>query len=319
MTTWIIKSAPDDTQSPTFMPLICSVIDGFHVTFPDGYEEIFNSTLFGSEPFRNFKEFQVFLKDSVQRQIGGTSLDHFKRARDGEYHFPADLQERILGGGKPHAFDNFYVFFIIKLKQRLARQQCSLVETHGHRGHHTGEAHREHRGHHTGEAHRAEERPSVWYVRGDDGTLIPFDEETNTQINLCVDFKQKDVLKKIGKFNYLIDPTAKTQLNLQTGTIRDIVEKKLETRPVKKWHYINDRGIKIPFSEEDNRKIEAGKLSGVNPRLHGYDLYLDGSFQVNTDGETQQLIYEGGNKKTKRKTKRNKRRRSIYVSTRHSV
>jgi len=175
--------------------------------------------------------------------------------------------------------------FIDNLKKRFAGQTC-VVETH-----------------------RAE-RPSVWHYTDDTGKLIPYDEETNNEINLCLKFDQPPIFKQIGKFEYLIDPRAKTQFNVDTRTTRAI--KQLETRPsVKRWYYIND-GKKTPFSEEDNRTIKSVK-SGDNPRLNGYELYLDGLFQVNDDGDTQQLVYEGGNKK-KRKTKR---RRSIYNKSRH--
>jgi hypothetical protein len=292
---WPILDQKESTQSNTFMPWICSVIDEYKVTFPDGYKELFDSTLSEYKritgdrlPFDNFGQFQHFLKKSVTTQIGEPTSRNFKVLQDGPYHLRGTLQEKIVGG-TPHAFDGFFGMFIDNLKKRFTGQTC-VVETH-----------------------RAEERPSVWHYTDNAGKLIPFDEETNTEINLCVERDLPPIFKKIGKFEYLIDPRAKTQLNFQTRTERAI--KQLETRPsVKRWYYINDEGEKTPFSEEDNRTIKSVK-SGDNPRLNGYELYLDGLFQVNAVGDTQQLVYEGGNKK--RKTKRNKRRRSIYNKSRH--
>ena len=146
---------------------------------------------------------------------------------------------------------------------------------------------------------------------------MPFDEETNAQINLCLEFDQPPIYKTIGSYDYLIDPRAKTQVNLTTGTLpRPIVKKQLQTRPnvkERRWYYIDDHGKKTAFSDEDNRKIKAGKSHGYNPIINGYNLNLDGLFQVDKDGNTQMLVYEGG----KTKNKKTKRRRSLCKYTRH--
>lgn len=231
MTTWIIKGTTEDTQSSTFMPLICSVIDGFHVTFPDGYKAIFNSLCGPRLPFSNFKGFQSFLRRSVQEQIGGTSVTDFNNAKDHHpYHFPADLQERILGGGTPHALDYFYGMFIIQLKRQLPGQQCVLVETH--RGHHTGKAPR---GHHTGEAHRGAEKK--WYFINDRGEDQPYSDDDNRKIMIGESIEERYRYNPVISTGHIIDLTRKVQINKHSKTERPIVFKGGKTKKRRKTRY----------------------------------------------------------------------------------
>lgn len=336
MAEWPIISDTEYSQSSTFMPWICSVIDGFHVTFPDGYEDLFNATLSGHRvPFTTFKEFQGFLKESVKKTIGNTSSKRFISIKDGDYHLPASLQEAILHLNDPN-FVTFFTIFIGKLKKQFAGQKCVLVEHQAERGEAERlaayrasaradiEAHREAARREAAradiearrEAAHSAETSGVWHFTDVNGDLKPFDEETNEQINLCLEFDQPPIFKTIGNSDYLIDPRAKTQVNLTTKTSpRPIVKKPLQTRPSvkeRRWYYMTDTGKK-PFSDEDNRKIEAGKSHGYNPIINGYNLNLDGLFQVDQHGNTQMLVYEGG----KTKNKKTKRRRSLCKYTRH--
>jgi len=302
---WTITRNNEDTQSSTFMPLICSVIDGFQVTFPHGYEEIFNASLTG-QPFRNFKEFQVFLRKSIEKRIGKSTSEHFKLFQDHKYHLRPTLQESILGDGTPHKYDDFYGLFIIQLKRQLAGQKCILVDI-GHQAAH-GEHLASHRAAaraeieaHRREAHRAE-RPIVWHFRDDAGNLIPFDEETNTEINLCLEFDQPPIFKKIDKHEYLIDPRAKTLLNMKTGTTRPIVKDP-------RWHYIDNDGIKVPYSKHVSDDITDANTKGEAVVTPDYVIIPQTRSEVNKrTGKSRHIVYEGG---------KTKRRRSLYKRTRH--
>jgi serine/threonine protein kinase len=133
---WTILEEEEDTQSNTYMPLICSVIDTFTVEFPEGYEDFFNSTTneFETElgpaigieiPFHDFASFQAILRRNVGRVLGDTSPDTFFDHCDEEYHLDADLQTEIID-----EMDIFMNLFIPRLKERFAREKCTLVQ-HG--------------------------------------------------------------------------------------------------------------------------------------------------------------------------------------------
>jgi hypothetical protein len=127
-----------------------------------------------------------------------------------------------------------------------------------------------------------------------------------TEINLCLQFDQPPIFKKIGKYEYLIDPREKTQLNIDTDTIRDIVKDP-------RWHYIDDHGIKVPYSKHISDDITDANKRGEAVVTPDYVIIPQTRSQIKrSTGKSRPIVYEGGNKKTK-----NKRRRSLYKYTRH--
>jgi hypothetical protein len=271
------------------MPLIYSVIDGFHVTFPHGYEELFNASLTGREPFRNFKEFQAFLRRSIEKRIGKSNLKHFNIFQDKAYHLRPSLQESILGDGTPHQYDEFYGRFIVQLKRQLAGQKCVLVE----RTAHSGPSHSAH----SPPSHSAHsDHSSKWYFTEEDGSLSPFDERTNELIRLSLEYDQP-----VFTHEYMIDPRAKTQLNIETGTTRPIVKDP-------RWHYMDD-GIKVPYSKHVSDDITDANTKGEAVVTPDYVIIPQTRSQVNRrTGISRPIVYEGG---------KTKRRRSLYKRTRH--
>lgn len=138
---WIILPEEEETQSSTYMPLICSVIDTFTVHFPDGYEDFFNRTTHEFEteqgpaigvelPFHDFASFQAILRRNIGRILGDTSPDTFFDHCDEDYHLDPDLQTEIID-----ELDIFMNVFIPRLKENFAGQEYTLVQrggvTHG--------------------------------------------------------------------------------------------------------------------------------------------------------------------------------------------
>lgn len=138
---WIILPEEEDTQSSTYMPLICSVIDTFVIHFPEGYEDFFNritsefetdqGPAIGVElPFHDFASFQAILRRNVGRILGDTSPDTFFDHCDEDYHLDADLQTEIID-----EVDIFMNVFIPRVKENFAGEEYTLVQrggvTHG--------------------------------------------------------------------------------------------------------------------------------------------------------------------------------------------
>ena len=207
---WTITPEEEETQSATYMPLICSVIDGFTVTFPSSYENIFNSTVeaynydraedYGKLPFKNFKEFQAILKRNTRRIIGGSTPDHFRDATDKPYHIIPDVQTEIID-----ELDIFLRFFISNLKEFIPGERCTLtleVRADG----------------------RAEERVERWYWIDDDGSHVPYSDEINEQLNLGEEFAQP-IQATIRSTEYMIHPVERVQLNIATNKTRRIVKR----------------------------------------------------------------------------------------------
>lgn len=142
---WEITEEEEETQSSTYMPLICSVIDTFTVHFPEGYEDFFNRTTHEFEteqgpaigielPFHDFASFQAILRRNVGRILGDTSpdtfFDHCDHEKGEDYHLDPDLQTEIID-----ELDIFMNVFIPRLKENFAGQDYTLVQrggvTHG--------------------------------------------------------------------------------------------------------------------------------------------------------------------------------------------
>jgi len=138
---WPILHEEEETQSNTYMPFICSVIDTFTVHFPEGYEDFFNritnefetdqGPAIGVElPFHDFVSFQAIIRRNVGRILGDTSPDTFFDHCDEEYHLDADLQTEIID-----ELDIFMNVFIPRVKETFAGQEYTLVQrggvTHG--------------------------------------------------------------------------------------------------------------------------------------------------------------------------------------------
>jgi len=325
MAEWTITPENENSQSSTFMPLICSVIDGFHVTFPDGYERIFDSLCVHGVPFRNFKHFQEVLKESVRKTIGDTTSTRFKRLQDHPYHLQPSLQESILGDGTPHKYDGFYTFFIIQLKKNLSGKKCVVVDTgHAHEASRAEtESHRVHeRKPHRVVAHttRADRRPHrvinmKWYAMDEYGGQEDYSDEVNRQINEQIGSDNPPFMTTINGDTYLIDPNGKIEENVSTKQQRVILKKDPILSP--RWYYPDDHGNLTPYPDAINHDImKTKKGEGLLINIRGVDYFINPFTKTETNsrtGESRRIVYEGGNKKTKR----TKRRRSLYKRTRH--
>jgi hypothetical protein len=317
---WPIKSDTEYSQSSTFMPLICSVIDGFHVTFPDGYERIFDSLCVDGSPFRNFKHFQGVLKESVKKTIGNTSSKRFNDLKDGPYHLQASLQEAMIGIAKP-PITAFFVSFIGQLKSKLAGKTCVLVE---HQAAHEAasadiEAHERDRNPHRVLAHttQADRRPhrpvnSKWYAMDDYGGIEDYSDAVNSQINS--NKGNPTFMTKIHGDSYLIDTNAMMEENLSTKQQRVILK---NPRVSPRWYYQDDSGNLTPYPDHINSEImKTKKGEGLLINIHGIDYFINplSKSQMNSrTGEYRPIVYEGG----KTKNKKTKRRRSLCKYTRH--
>ena len=213
MAIWRISASEEDTQSNTYMPLICSVIDEFEVEFPEGYETLFNRTIktyndrfrsIGDLDFRDFEGFKRFLKGRVQRQIGNSSKKKFDVFCDSEYHMFPHLQTKIMEG---HVLEAFFGLFMRELRSKLSGRVCTLRLRHvahrpaAHDSAHSASAHRPashdaSRSHdssahsasaHRPSAHSQDRRPAAhvgptWHYKDDDGIFVPYSDKANAII-----------------------------------------------------------------------------------------------------------------------------------------
>ena len=196
------------SQSLTYMPLIYSVSDDFTIDFPSGYEQIFNesitaATYFGvTLSFTNFNEFQIQLKQSLNKNNGGIVGKNTRENKnlDHDYHLEAFVQDRILYGVcDKDNMDTFMQLFITKLHEKLSGEVCTIRPRVAPR-------------------QGAEDRrqPKWGVITGDH--IIPFTEDVNYKINTGQDFRQT-----INGQNYDISPSKFTQTNNQTNIIRPII------------------------------------------------------------------------------------------------
>ena len=146
MTSWPILDVTEETQSNTYMPLICSVIDGFEVVFPPRYEELFDASIrkykqfgFDKLEFENFHGFKVFLQGRVQKKIGGLTRAKFDVACDAPFHMYPHIQSSIIKGVTLEAFFGIFIHELItKMGGRGLR--CTLrVHAHSDAAAHRGE------------------------------------------------------------------------------------------------------------------------------------------------------------------------------------
>jgi hypothetical protein len=102
---WNIIKSKELTQSRTYGPLIALGIDGATVTFPEGWEEsVFNHCLkqpggkWCSPVFTNLHEFSIYVKGSLIKKFGNSSLATFLTKCDhkASLHLPSEIQETIL-------------------------------------------------------------------------------------------------------------------------------------------------------------------------------------------------------------------------------
>lgn len=249
---WPILPTEERTQSNTYMPLICSVIDGFEVTFPPGYEELFNGAIetykdfgfdsaLGKLEFEDFHSFQDFLRKRVEAEIGSLSREDFFSACDSreDYHVVPRRQTAIISGKR---LDAFFGIFINDLMTNLGdkRLSCTLMprDREAHAAH--GEA-----------AHRESPR---WYFKNDAGEDIPYSDEDNSKIMSGYENDYNPVLG-----NYTIDVRQGFQIDTQTGFERPIVlkggktktkkTKKTKTKKTKKTKTKNKRSMKKPLNK----------------------------------------------------------------------
>ena len=223
---WPILPNEERTQSNTYMPLICSVVDGFEVTFPPGYEELFNGVIekykdfgfgsaFGKLEFKDFHSFQEFLRKRVKAEIGSLSREDFFSACDSRehYHVVPSRQTAIISGSRLEAF---FGIFINDLMTNLGdkRLSCTMIPA------------RETRAAHDEAAYRESPR---WYFKNDAGEDIPYSDEDNSKI---MSGYQNDYNPDLGK--YTIDVGQGFQINTQTGIKRHIVLKGGKTKKTKK-------------------------------------------------------------------------------------
>jgi hypothetical protein len=239
---WPILPTEERTQSNTYMPLICSVIDGFEVTFPPGYEELFNGSIekykdfgfdsaFGNLEFKDFHSFQEFLRQRVKAEIGSLSREDFFSACDSRehYHVVPSRQTAIISGSRLEAF---FGIFINDLMTNLGdkRLSCTLIPAREARA-----------------AHRESPR---WYFKNDAGEDIPYSDEDNSKI---MSGYENDYNPDLGK--YTIDVRQGFQINTQTGFKIPIVLKggKTKTKKTKtkktKTKTKNKRSIKKPLNK----------------------------------------------------------------------
>jgi len=243
---WPILPTEERTQSNTYMPLICSVIDGFEVTFPPGYEELFNGviekykdfgfgTAFGKLEFKDFHSFQEFLRKRVKAEIGSLSREDFFSACDSRehYHVVPSRQTAIISGARLEAF---FRIFINDLMTNLGdkRLSCTLIPAREARAAHGEAAHRE--------------SPPRWYFKNDAGEDIPYSDEDNSKI---MSGYEQDYNPDLGK--YKIDVRQGFQINTQTGFKRPIVLKGGKTKKSKKSkrqkNQKNKRSMKKPLNK----------------------------------------------------------------------
>jgi len=321
---WPILDHREGTQSNTYIPLICSVIEGFKMDFPTGYEGEFFAAVheynrqapFIGEPpltFTNLKTFQTFLKTRVERVIGGLSIGHFFEACDHDsYHIKSHIQERIM-----HGLDGFFNIFIPKLIAfgRIHRGvTCDLSFS-------DAPAQRERKPHrvvaHTTRADRTPHRVvnSKWYAMDKYGRQEDYSDEVNRQINEQIGRDDPPFMTTIHGDTYLIDPNGKIEENVSTKQQRVILKKDPILSP--RWYYPDDYGNLTPYPDHINDEImKTKKGEGLLINIHGIDYFINtlSNSQINSrTGESRRIVYEGGNKKTKR----TKRRRSLYKYTRH--
>ena len=200
------------SQSFTYMPLIYSVSDDFTIDFPYNYEQIFNesiteATTFGARlSFRNFNEFKIQLKKSLNKNNGGIigKNNSENTNLDSNYHLKPLLQDIILYEvcDKEH-MDIFMQLFITNLYERLPPRQFCTIR------------------HRVAPSEGAEDRRQPkWGVLTDDDIIpiIPFTEDVNFKINKGNDFNQT-----INGQPYIISPSNFTQTNTNTGTVRPLI------------------------------------------------------------------------------------------------
>jgi hypothetical protein len=347
---WPVLPYEEGTQSNTYLPLICSVIDGFNVDFPYGYVDVFlKATQTYNKTglpilFHNFEEFQEYLKRRL-RVVPLNRHNFFKNCDDPDnYHVLSYVQEEIM-----EDLDGFFNLFIPMLMQ-FARDKhtlfkskadslltCILKDTH-HKDYASGEAARlaeadaadaprkaahakrleEAVAHKAASAKRLEaEREHAhgtvtdkWYAMGD-GVQEDYSDEVNRQINEHLGSDEPPFMTNINGHTYLIDTKHSTEENLKTGQTRLILKKP-------RWYYTNDLKQKIPYSDHVNDTlIDAySKREGVIETIRGKKYYIipATNSQVNMEtGKSRPIVYEGG----KTKNKKTKRRRSLCKYTRH--
>lgn len=340
LTKWPILGYLEGTQSNTYMPLICSVIDGYKVNFPIGYQFEFFAAIqeynrqapyIGEAPlkFTNLKTFQTFLKPRVERVIHGLSIGHFDEACDHRYHVRSRIQDQIM-----HGLDGFFNIFIPKLIEfgKTHSVTCDLrIDAPREDSHEEIEAHREFERRkaerlereapykaaaragieaHREAAHREHPDRTVtdkWYAMDEHGQE-DYSDEVNRQIN-AAGRDDPPFMTKIKEHTYFIDTNAMIEQNDKTKQRRLILKKP-------RWYY-KDEKKSIPFSDEDNRKIVNGLKNSRDVSLENHDVYPEAGIRVNRNNPDliDTIVYEGGKNKKKRKTKR---RRSICVSRRHA-
>jgi hypothetical protein len=313
---WPILPMEETTQSNTYLPLICSVIDGFNVDFPNGYVDVFIKAIkrykkIGPLPFDNFAEFQEYLKMRLE-YVGLSRKTFFKNCDDPDnYHVLSYVQEEIM-----EDLDGFFNLFIPMLiqfskeKHELFKSHadsiltCSLKDT-SHPNYAQGEAARfaaadaADAPRKAAHAKRLDARTRLdeWYALDEYGRKEDYSDEVNRQIN-AAGRDDPPFMTKIDGFTYLIDTNGLMEENL-AGKKRRILSKR-------KWYYIED-GRKIPYSDDINHELNVAKRNGQGVKHDDFIIPLTMS-RVDRKGNSHRIVYEGG---------KTKRRRSIYKRTRH--
>jgi hypothetical protein len=332
---WPILDRKEHTQSNTYMPLICSVMDGFEVDFPPEYPALFSKVAreynIETLPFKNFAKFQDYLKAHVKK-MGLDRSTFFDMCDDKDnYHIEAGIQEVIMKD-----LDGFFGLFISKLIQFASEKHvafkkadtmltCRLKDTL-HPDYASGEASRyaefdaaeaarkaaaHERSKAEYDAHKAAARAKPtdkWYAIDTNDIEEDYPDYVNSQINAAVDRNEPPFAITIRGVNYLIDVYNMTE---RTNDSSVPLRQRFILKKNPRWYYIEGKK-RIPFSEEDNRKIMQGS-NGVE--LVNHYVYPEEKYRINKQNLEliDPIVYEGGNKKTKR----TKRRRSLYKRTRH--
>jgi hypothetical protein len=323
---WPILNRPERTQSNTYMPLICSVMDGFEVDFPPEYPVLFSKVAreYNIEQlkFKDFAKFQAYLKAHVN-EMGLDRSTFFDMCDDtNNYHIEAGIQEVIMKD-----LDGFFGKFIPTLIQFASEKHatfkkadtmltCRLKDTQ-HKDYKLGEASRYAEFDAAEVARKAEyaaykaarAKPiDKWYAIDTDDVEEDYPDYVNSQINAAVDRDEPPFAITIRGVNYLIDVNNMTE---RTNDSSVSPRQRFILKKNPRWYYIEGKK-RIPFSEEDNRKIMQGS-DGVE--LDNHYVYPNEQYRINKQNLEliDPIVYEGGNKKTKR----TKRRRSLYKRTRH--
>lgn len=268
MATWRISASEEDTQSNTYMPLICSVIDEFEVEFPSGYETLFNRTIktyndrfrsIGDLDFRDFDEFKRFLKGRVQRQIGNSSKKKFDVFCDSEYHMFPHLQTKIMEG---HVLEAFFGLFMRELRKELSGRACTLRLRHA--------------------AHRPASHDAS--SRHDSSSAYAYRPASH-------------------------DASAHSASAHRPAHSSSQDRRPASARSGPKWHYKDDDGIFVPYSDKANAKIMEEVMTGLNEfRLGHVTINVEKGIQINNFNDKVTPIGLMGGKTKKRRMKRKRTR-----------